>query len=179
VIAKGKTRAISVGQANGRYFLLMVGIGFDSAVIKGVDPDLKRRFGKLAFSLSALQTARRYGYPCFRVRIDQQERECVFAVVSNAREYGAYFVLTPDADISDEYFRVCLFKEPGFWNTTKYVWHALWRAHTNLPSVEILQAKELEILGPEGVAVQADGDVIGFLPMKFKIHPRSLSVFCS
>src|SRR5262245_19121743 len=34
VIAQGKTRPITVGKANERYFVLMAGIGFDSEVVR-------------------------------------------------------------------------------------------------------------------------------------------------
>lgn len=176
VIGAGKTKRISVGRANGRYFLLMVGIGFDSEVIRNVDWNLKKTMGNLAFGVSAVFTAAQYQYPKFRVKIDGQEKECVFAVVCNGREYGAFFHLAPDADLSDDCLYVCLFKEAGFGNMLRYAVHALRSTHQNLKDVEILKASELEAVGPE-VPVQADGELIGFLPMKFSIHPGSLEVF--
>ena len=178
IIAQGQTKKISVGQANNRYFLLMVGIGFDSAVIRNVDRSLKRRFGKFAFGVSALNTARSYEYPRFKVKTPEREEECVFAVICNAKEYAAYFILTPLADIFDEYFHVCLFKDSGFGNMSRYVMHALRRQHDKLQSVELFRTTELEVTGPSEIAVQADGELIGYLPMKFQIHPRSLTIFC-
>jgi len=178
LIGEGKTRSISVGQANHRYFVLMVGIGFDSAVIRNVDWNLKRKFGKLAFGLSFLNTARSYDYPKFSVNANGAQRDCVFAVICNAREYAAYFVLTPEANISDEYFYVCLFKEAGLGNMSRYVFHALNRSHHKLDDVEILKVSDLEVTGPDTIAVQADGELVGALPMRFRIHPQSLNVFC-
>ena len=178
VIAKQKPRSISVGQADQRYFLLMVGIGFDSEVIRNVEWNLKKRIGTFAFGFSALDTARKYGYPKFSVVADGEEKECVFAVISNARYYGAYFMLTPDADISDDYLYICLFKEPGLASMFWYAFHAFKRTHMKLESVEILRATELRATGPADIAVQADGELIGYLPMKFQIHPRSLEIFC-
>ena len=81
LIGKAKTTRISVGQANHRYFILMAGIGFDSTVIANTDFGLKKRFGKFAFGVSALQTARSYDFPKFVVRVDDQEREGIFAVI--------------------------------------------------------------------------------------------------
>src|SRR5688572_6917628 len=66
VIGEGKRRMISVGQANERYFLLMVGVGFDSAVIQNVNLTMKRKLGKLAFGFSALHTAVNYRFPQFQ-----------------------------------------------------------------------------------------------------------------
>jgi len=178
MIAAGKTRQISVGEANGRYFLLMVGIGFDSAVVKNVDWNLKKRLGKFAFGISAWNTAFQYKFPRFHIHAAGEKKECVFAVICNAREYAAYFVLTPEADISDDYFYVCLFKNPGVMSMTWYAFHALARRHKKLDSVEVFRTTELEVTGPGELAVQADGELIGALPMKFRIFPRSFNVFC-
>lgn len=177
VIGKGKNRRISVGQANKRYFLLMVGIGFDSAVIQNVSVPMKRMLGKLAFGISAFQTAVNYRFPQFTVQFDGQQTECVFAVICNARHYAAYFVLTPEADISDEYLYLCLFKDPGLASLFYYAFHALRRTHLHLPSVQIVRAKNVMIFGDEAVAVQADGELVGSLPLEFTIHPQSLTVF--
>ena len=176
VIAAGKTKSISVGRANGRYFLLMVGIGFDSEVIRNVNWNLKKTMGTLAFGVAAVKAAAQYQYPKFQVKVDGQEKECVFAVVCNGREYGAYFQLAPEADLAGECFYVCLFKEAGFGNMLRYAIHALTSTHSSLKDVEIIKATGLEASGPE-VPVQADGELIGFLPMKFSIHPGSLQIF--
>ena len=178
IIGAGHSRLISVGQANQRYFLLMVGIGFDSAVIQNVNMDLKKKIGKLAFGISALHTAVSYTFPQFQIEYDGQNADCVFAVICNARNYAAYFVLTPDADISDEYLYICLFKDPGLASLFQYAFHALKRTHLQLPSVQIIRAKEVFVSGTESVAVQADGELIGSLPLKFSIHPCCLEVFC-
>jgi diacylglycerol kinase (ATP) len=178
VIGTDNRRLISVGQANDRYFLLMVGVGFDSAVIQNVNLSIKRKLGKLAFGISAIHTAVNYRFPQFQVQFDGQNTDCVFAVICNARHYAAYFVLTPDADISDDYLYLCLFKDPGLARLFEYAFHALRRTHIQLPSVQVIRTKQILVTGTEGVAVQADGELVGSLPIKFSIHPRSLEVFC-
>jgi diacylglycerol kinase (ATP) len=178
VIGADNRRLISVGQANDRYFLLMVGIGFDSAVIQNVNLSIKRKLGKLAFGISAIHTAVNYHFPPFHVQFDGQNAECVFAVICNARHYAAYFVLAPDADISDDYLYLCLFKDPGLARLFEYAFHALRRTHIQLPSVQVIRSKQVLVTGTEGVAVQADGELVGYLPIQFSIHPRSLEVFC-
>ena len=178
IIGAGHRRFISVGQANDRYFLLMVGIGFDSAVIQNVNLSIKRKFGKLAFGISALHTAVNYTFPSFQIQYDDQNTDCIFAVICNARHYAAYFVLTPDADISDEYLYICIFKDPGLARMFQYAFHALRRTHVKLPSVQVFRAREAMVAGTDAVAVQADGELVGSLPIKFRVHPRSLEVYC-
>lgn len=178
VISEGKIRSITIGQANQRYFVLMAGLGFDSEVVRNVDWNVKRKLGKLAFGFAALRTISKYQFPQLSLKIDGQERQCVFAVICNAREYAAHFILTPQADISDDYFYACLFKEPGFSSILKYAFHAIKGKLSQLQSVEIMRCSVVEAAGPGEIPVQADGELIGYLPMKFIIHPRSFNIFC-
>jgi diacylglycerol kinase (ATP) len=177
IIGEGKTTQISLGRANKKYFLLMVGIGFDSAVIRNVDFNLKRKVGYLAFGLAALRTAIDYKYPKITIKVNGSEKECVFAVICNAREYAAFFRLAPDADISDEYLYIVLFKEAGLGSLIRYGLYAWQARHLELKSVETLRASKIEANGSPEVWVQADGELIGYLPMKFEIIPRALKVF--
>ena len=176
VICAGKTRTVSVGKANDRLFVLMAGIGFDSHVIRNVNWKLKKKTGIFAFAVAAVHTAANYHFPKFTVRVDGQQQDCIFAVIANGREYGALFHLAPNADISDEFLYVCIFKEPGFHNMVWYAYHAFRRTHHTLKSVEIIKTRTLEIAGDPAIPVQADGEIIGFLPMRFEVIPGSLNV---
>jgi diacylglycerol kinase (ATP) len=177
IIGEGKTTQISLGRANKKLFLLMVGIGFDSAVIRNLDLHLKRKVGYLAFGLAAIRTAIDYKYPKITIKVNGSEKECVFAVICNAREYAAFFRLAPDADISDEYLYIVLFKEAGLGSLIRYGFYAWQSRHLELKSVESLRASRIEANGSSEVWVQADGELIGYLPMKFEIIPRALKVF--
>ena len=59
IVLEGDRRRVDLGVANGRYFLLMAGIGLDAAIIPRVNPWLKRRTGALAYILTGLLTALR------------------------------------------------------------------------------------------------------------------------
>jgi YegS/Rv2252/BmrU family lipid kinase len=178
IIGEGKTTQISIGRANKRYFLLMVGIGFDSEVIRNVDWHLKRKVGYFAFGLAALKTAIDYKYPKITVKVNGSEKECIFAVICNAREYAAFFRLAPDADISDEFLYIVLFKEAGLGSLIRYGLYAWQARHLTLKSVESFRVKTIEASGMGEIPVQADGELIGYLPMKFEILPRALEIFC-
>src|SRR5579884_2628940 len=46
ILLEGKTRRIDLGQVNGRYFLLMVGIGLDGEVTQAVERRALKRLGR-------------------------------------------------------------------------------------------------------------------------------------
>jgi diacylglycerol kinase family enzyme len=51
----GERCRIDLGKVNGEYFAVMAGIGFDGAMIRDADRDLKDRLGKLAYVWTGLR----------------------------------------------------------------------------------------------------------------------------
>jgi YegS/Rv2252/BmrU family lipid kinase len=51
----GERRRIDLGKVNGEYFAVMAGIGFDGAMIRDADRNLKDRLGKLAYVWTGLR----------------------------------------------------------------------------------------------------------------------------
>ena len=62
-VLKGRTVSLSLGEANGRLFALMVGVGFDAQVVRHVDLALKRRIGKAAYLWETLWQLVRFPFP--------------------------------------------------------------------------------------------------------------------
>ncbi len=90
-LGAGRVLPVSLGNVNGRYFLFHVGLGFDAAVVAGVEKHsfLKRQFGAVIFLATAAATWAGYDRrsPWFAVR-------------------------TPDGDTIDGYFAVGLKTNP-------------------------------------------------------------------
>jgi YegS/Rv2252/BmrU family lipid kinase len=69
VALHGERRRIDVGAIGDDRFVVMSGIGFDAAMLRGADPELKARIGALAYALSGLRQLRRRPTE-FRIRLD-------------------------------------------------------------------------------------------------------------
>jgi diacylglycerol kinase family enzyme len=67
-ILEGTARPVSLGEANGRAFCLMAGVGFDAHVVARVDGRLKKRIGKLAYVVQTLRQLAVYDFPHYRSR---------------------------------------------------------------------------------------------------------------
>src|SRR6266702_4297217 len=65
VLVHGKTRQIDLGHVNGRYFLLMAGIGFDGEVTLAIEKKPIKRLGAVAYLLVGAWLG--LGYESFRV----------------------------------------------------------------------------------------------------------------
>ena len=60
MIQRGRTTAIDIGDANGRYFALMAGFGFDAAVVNEMIAPIKGLIGPAAYAFAAAGTLARY-----------------------------------------------------------------------------------------------------------------------
>jgi YegS/Rv2252/BmrU family lipid kinase len=175
-IAGGARMTVHLGEANGRYFLMMAGVGFDAHVVANVDLTLKRRTGKIAYVIETLIQGLRYGFPRCRVTIDGKTHDACSVVVCNGRHYGGPFVAAPKASLADPAFEVCLLEKGGYRHVLRYAAALVMGRLSALPDVQILTGKTLHIDGQAGLPVQGDGDIIATLPVEIGVAERTLEL---
>jgi YegS/Rv2252/BmrU family lipid kinase len=175
-ICDGVPTDIQVGMINGRCFTMMVGAGFDAEAVAGVDLDLKRRIGWLAYVVATAKVALRYGSPRYGINIDGQSFEAASVIVSNGRFYGGPFLVAPDARLARPEFQVCLFEKGGLWHSMRYGLALLLGVLPRAAGYRIVAGKLITIDGPVGAAVQGDGDLIGSLPARIELAATTLKL---
>lgn len=175
-IRGGQPRAVAVGRANGRHFLLMAGVGFDAHVVAGLSLPLKRRVGKLAYVAETCRQLFVYRFPGFRLDIDGREYRACSAIVANAHYYGGRFVVAPDALLEAPSLQVCLFTHGGRLHAMKYAAALVLGLLPRLPDVRHLEARHIQVIGPEEDPVQGDGDILAALPCNIVVLPDALNL---
>ena len=175
-IAQGPARPVALGQANGRLFSVMLGVGFDAQVVDGVDQGLKRRVGKGAYLWEAARLLRRFDFPEYRVSLDGASHSAASVIVANGHFYGGHFVCAPEARLEEPLFQVCLFTRPGAWNALRYAAALGLGRLGRLPDYRVLPGREVRIEGPEGDPAQGDGDIIARLPVSARVLPEALKI---
>ncbi len=96
-------RKLDVGTANGEAFTVMAGVGFDALMIRDAPPGVKRRFGSIAYVVSAARNLRaaRVGAT---VTVDGTERftgRAVMVLAGNLGSITGGLEVFPDADPND------------------------------------------------------------------------------
>ncbi len=181
-IAQGRARPVSLGRVasaagRGRYFSLMAGVGLDAHVVADVDLALKRRIGKGAYVVQVLRQLFVFGFPRYRVHLDDGSvHEAASVVVAKARYYGGPYSCAPEARLGDEAFHVCLFERPGPLAALAYAAALTRGALAGRRDYKILRAARVRIEGPEGDPVQGDGDLIAALPLELELVPGALTL---
>jgi diacylglycerol kinase (ATP) len=157
-----------------RRFVMMAGIGFDAAVVAGLDPALKRRWGKLAYVIEIVAQLARHRAAPYRITCAGEAIPVAAAVIAKGRFYAGRFVLAPAARLDAPSLELVLFLRGGRLAVLRYlVAMALGCVH-RLRDVRILRAPSATVTGPPGAPVHADGDIVATVPVSVGIAAQPL-----
>ena len=179
VVAGGHRRSIDLGWVNGRYFFTTASIGLSVWITEELSAEAKRRWGPLAYALTAIRVMRRTRPFHAHIRWAGGERHSrtVQIVVGNGRYYGAALPVADDAAIDDA--RLDLYTlEVSHWWRLLAIAPALKRGrHGEKQQVEALRATEFEVTTRTPRSIDVDGELGGETPAVFRVRPRALEVF--
>jgi diacylglycerol kinase (ATP) len=201
MIAAGKTKRIALGLATSsdgetqrhgdaatlarspsrpvapsRYFLMMAGIGLDASIARSVNKKIKRRTGEFAYWLSGIRHFFMWHGEPFTIEVDGHRYDSAFALIGNGKGYGGGMMMTPNAKLEDPWFEVYVL--PPLRNNLAYLraLRACMQGKPEVPGVLLLKGKHVVADSAVEPWVEADGEIIGPLPMTFDIVPDALSV---
>jgi diacylglycerol kinase (ATP) len=177
-ILNGHSTQIDVGIANGRYFGIMVGCGFDAYAIEKTNLRFKRFAGKYSYVFAAIKSLYRYKSNRIRLVVDGQplDEDAVFVVVSNAQLYGGRYRLTPNASVDDGMLDVFVYKGRSIYRFLYLAIKMLMQRQLDSSDTVCLRAKNLLLYAKDRVPYQADGDALGELPVQIHILPLALEI---
>ncbi len=179
IIRENKRKMIDVGKVGDVYFPNGLGIGFDAWVVRE-SRKVKKLRGFLIYLYAVMKTVFSYknSTVTFCANGRRVEKKIFLIAIGNGKAVGGGFYLTPDAIIDDGKFDVCIIrglsKKEVFLNLPK----AVKGNHTNMEQVEMMRTDQLEILSEDGIAVHADGELLGMelKDLKISILPQILEV---
>ena len=175
----GPVWARSGGQAERRYFLLMVGVGLDAHVVARVSQGWKRRLGAAAYVLTGAREALFYHSQPVELKVDGRERLSLrlgWMLAGNTRCYGGVTHIASRALADDGLLEILVFRGYNLLRATGYGLATLARWHYGAPGVSYRQAAEIEVGGPSSLPVQADGEFVGYTPLRLRVVPGALQV---
>ncbi|MBL6457719.1 diacylglycerol kinase family lipid kinase [Belnapia sp. T6] len=180
LLAEGEARGLYPGLArfgdgSARLFVQMLGAGFDAAVVAHLDLGLKQRIGRGAYVWGAVRELARYRFPPLRLVFADGEMRASSVIVSKGRLYAGRHLLAPAAEAAAPGFQVAIFRGSGPVAAAAYGAALPLNLLPHMPGLVLRPATWLRIEG-EGVAVQADGDPAGRLPVEVAVAPTPLRV---
>jgi len=160
-----------------RHFCLMAGVGFDAKAVYDVNNTIKKVSGEGAYILSGISNLIHY-YPSELIfSVDGKQYTGYAAIIGKASRYGGNFKVTPDADILDPCFYLCIFKGRTRIDLLRYAAGVIRGTHLRQKDVLYLKAEQICITG--NAHIQLDGDYLGTTPATISIARDALRlVYC-
>lgn len=168
VALTGQDRAIDMVEVSGdgfedTHFMVMAGMGFDAAIMEGVNEDIKKRVGWLAYVLSALKSLM---FPAVRVEVSVDGGEFTkhrarTIVVGNVGFLQAGMPLLPDAAIDDGVLDVVLLHPRKFLSWVPLAYRVLARRPRTDDLVNRMTGHTVVVRAATDTPRQLDGDSIG------------------
>ena len=177
----------SAGIPASRYFLVAAGIGADALLMSRMDARLKRRFGYALYMVEAFRIWATHHFPLFEAaftgkgnhapRVMQASQLLAVRVRSFG---GALHELAPGATLRNGSLNLLAFRTRSRLRFLRFFLAVLCRRHTFNGAIELLEAASVECRALNGssahIFVEADGEVLGSLPVRMEVVPHALTL---
>ncbi|WP_145276740.1 diacylglycerol/lipid kinase family protein [Tautonia plasticadhaerens] len=191
-VASGLALPLDLGEAGGRRFALMAGIGFDADVVTRHHlarlgrAHRVRPTSRVAYVEPVLRASFEYGFPMLRVRVEDpgpaEELLGAMAFVFNLPSYALGLPIAPTAREDDGLLDLVVFRDRGPFAALHYLWLVFRGLHLKRPGVWHRRVRGVRISSDGPVPVQLDGDPAGSIdpdapdPWTSRVLPRAASV---
>jgi diacylglycerol kinase family enzyme len=143
----------------------MIGLGFDGAVVHGLQPLLKRLIGRGAYVWQSLWESVAYRFPRVRLSVDGKAFEAASVVVSKGRLYGGPYLLAPNAAPTAPGFQVALFEHSGTLPALMSGAALPLGLLPRCPGVRVIAGTHVDFFSSNGrILTQSDGDALAGTP---------------
>jgi YegS/Rv2252/BmrU family lipid kinase len=178
VLLAGHSRRIDVGEVNGKRFLGIVSVGFDSEANRVANETAFMR-GNLVYAYAAIRTLLGWRPGRFTIRVgEQRTRFSGYSVsVANNRAFGGGMFIAPAAELDDGEFDIVTVGEVGKLRFVGNLPKVFKGTHVSEEQVRVFRASQLELTASRPFPVYADGEHLADLPASLRVLPRALSVF--
>ena len=179
VVARGATRLVDVGTVNGHAFFNVASIGLSSELAQGLDPTLKKRFGRLGYALAASKVLTKASR--FHATITEKGRttevESYQIAVGNGRHYGGGNVVQETAEIDDGHLDLYSLEMKNLWKLALMLRSFRSGTHGAWQEVRTARCVEFDIETKRPMPVNTDGEIVTATPAHFKVHPKAIAIF--
>ncbi|HEY3298427.1 MAG TPA: diacylglycerol kinase family protein [Armatimonadota bacterium] len=178
VLAAGNVKEIDLGVANGRYFAMMAGIGFDAEVVADVFRPVKDLIGASAYVFKGLEKLATYQATDVVIEMPEEtySGKAFLVVVGNLSSYAWSVKVTPDAVPDDGLLNICVFERP-FTDRLGFIHHiadVFVQRHAYHDEIKFFSTTRALIKSNPDVMMQIDGELFGTTPADISVISRAL-----
>jgi diacylglycerol kinase (ATP) len=166
------------GDRTERVFVNFAGLGFDAEIVRRTTRSFKAMGSTVSYLLGVLTTLVSYRNRKVKLLIDgeEMEKEICSVIANNGRYGGGGMFTAPDADLTDGLFDLLIIGNIGKVDLIRSLPRIYKGTHLTHPKVTVKRAREIEIQSAHPLNLQADGELLGELPARFRVLPSALNV---
>lgn len=164
------------GKSHEAYFVNVADAGMGPEVIHALRTSKKRLGAAVAYYVAILSTF--FTYRCMKVQVKTPEWEWKnnlrTLAIGNGKFYGHGLCIAPDADVEDGKLDTFVCGDVSVFDFIRYS-----SALKNLKKIKhskitYSSAKELRLLSETPCRIEADGELLGYLPAKIEVIPKRI-----
>jgi len=178
IIANGQIRNIDLGWVNGKHFFNVASLGLSVKITQSLTKENKRRWGVLAYALTALQVIWQSRPFKAEIRIHGKKIpvKTVQIAVGNGRYYGGGMAVVHDATIDDQRLDLYSLEIKHWWEIITLLPAMRQGRHINWRGVRALHGEEIEVYTRKPRPINTDGEITTYTPARFCVIPQALAV---
>ncbi|MCW2992057.1 MAG: diacylglycerol kinase family lipid kinase [Solirubrobacterales bacterium] len=180
VLVDGEVRDLDIGEVDGRSFIGIASLGFDSVANKLAN-DGPSWLGSQVYTYAALRALATWKPATFTTEADGVTRTVRGWSVgaANSKAYGGGMYAAPDAELDDGLLDIVSCKECSKRHFLFGILPKIFKGTiAEDPGVEVFRTASVRVSADRPFTVYADGDPIGELPVTIRAVPRALKVLC-
>ncbi len=177
----------AAGAAEARYFTVAAGVGADALFLSRLDPSLKRRFGYILYVIEGFRVWATYSFPLFEAAFVERasakprvERISQLLAVRIRDFGGVLHNLAPGATLHKNGLRLVAFKTRSRLSYFRFLIAVMLGRQSFAREIELLDAVSVECRPANGAAprvcAEADGELLGSLPVRIEIVPDAVTL---
>ena len=174
------TTSVDAMRIGDKYFVLQIGIGLDSLMIRDTDRAAKRRFGRAAYLWTAFTRLIGYQPVRFTILVDgkRSRPRALQVLVANGGVLGVPpFRWGPHIQPNDGRIDVCIVSARTVLDYLGVTWHMLTGQQRRDRNVRYIGARDsITISADQPLPVQADGEIIGETPIQIQVVRNAVRV---
>ncbi len=177
VLVSGVERVVDCGEVDGRPFVGIASVGFDSDANR-IANDARLVRGKPVYLYAALRALAAWRPARFALSLDGERRELTgySVAAANSAAYGGGMYLAPNAALDDGLLDVVTIGELSRRRFASQLPKVFNGSHVDHPAIEVFRAREVRVSADRPFQMYADGDPIGALPVTVRAVPAALRI---
>ncbi|MFW5981796.1 MAG: diacylglycerol/lipid kinase family protein [Halanaerobiaceae bacterium] len=162
-----------------RFFVNLSDTGIGAATAKLVNESSKRLGGLLTYLLGIIRTLIVYKNREMKISIDGElkyNQVLNSLIIANGKYFGGGIKIAPEAELDSGTFNIVALKNFSKIDIIANLIRAYKGTHLSHPRVESLEASEILIESAHSLDLEVDGESLGTVPARFKVHKALLPV---